>query len=143
VIYHMANPENIFGVQLRKIRELRGYSQTDFASLIGMGQPNYSKYEKGEVLPGFNFINELACTFNISEEYFFRNANPAEYLLLDELRQHSHGYPHLKESDREHFLRTMEALQIGLASVQNKEQRDTFKQIRVSRKQRGNSDGFQ
>lgn len=36
------------GIRIRKLRELKGYSQEYVASQLGMAQTNYSKIERGE-----------------------------------------------------------------------------------------------
>ena len=36
------------GIKIRKLRELKGYSQEYVASQLGMVQTNYSKIERGE-----------------------------------------------------------------------------------------------
>lgn len=54
---------------LRELREDHDYSQSDIASVLGISQQHYSKYEKGEYeLPLRHFIT-LAEHYGVSADY--------------------------------------------------------------------------
>ena len=54
---------------LRELREDHDYSQSDIASVLGISQQHYSKYEKGEYeLPLRHFIT-LADYYGVSADY--------------------------------------------------------------------------
>jgi len=54
---------------LRELREDHDYSQSDIASVLGISQQHYSKYETGEYeLPLRHFIT-LAGYYNVSADY--------------------------------------------------------------------------
>ena len=47
----------------RRIREIRGFemNQADFGHLIGVGQSQVSKYERGEILPPVEVLVRIAA----------------------------------------------------------------------------------
>lgn len=47
----------------RRIREIRGFdtSQAEFGKMIGVGQSQVSKYERGEILPPVEVLLQIAA----------------------------------------------------------------------------------
>jgi len=57
------------GVRMRKIRKALGYTQENMVSYFDIGRANYSRIEKGEVLPNAGVLNTLKVEFNISLDW--------------------------------------------------------------------------
>lgn len=53
------------GEKIRKIRELRGFSQEFMASELEISQPGYSKIEKDEVKPDIDRLGKIANVLGI------------------------------------------------------------------------------
>lgn len=56
--------------RLRKIRELVGLSQTEFAEKLGLIFSTISKYERGVVKPSSDFLANIGQTFNVNLNWF-------------------------------------------------------------------------
>ena len=69
------------GINIRKIRNLRGLSQENIAESLNMSQKNYSRIENGQLSPTFKMIVqicellgvELDKLLNFSENIIFNN----------------------------------------------------------------------
>lgn len=65
-----------------RLRELRGdRSQKDVARALGMTQPTYSRYEKGDREPDLSTLRILASYFGVTTDWLLglretRNGNP-------------------------------------------------------------------
>lgn len=53
------------GTKIRKIRELRDFTQEFMASQLGRSQTSYSKIERGEVDISFSNLNKIAEVLNV------------------------------------------------------------------------------
>ncbi|HRO74687.1 MAG TPA: helix-turn-helix transcriptional regulator [Crocinitomicaceae bacterium] len=59
----MTNQE--LGDNVRKIRELKGFSQQNLADEIGVDQKTVSRIEQGALSPRFDLVVSIARAFNI------------------------------------------------------------------------------
>jgi len=57
------------GARMRKIRKTLIYTQEKMVSHFDIGRANYSRIEKGEVLPGATILNVLKTEFNVSLDW--------------------------------------------------------------------------
>lgn len=57
------------GARMRKIRKALGYTQENMVSHFDIGRANYSRIEKGEVLPNAGVMNTLRVEFNVSLDW--------------------------------------------------------------------------
>ena len=55
--------------KLQKLRAEMGYTQEQFAKLLGVPRTQITMYETGERLPSAMFILKLKETFNLSYEW--------------------------------------------------------------------------
>lgn len=55
-----------FSKNLRKIRKTLGYTQGEFAALIGTTKTTVFRYEKGGVSPSLSILTVLAQKFNVN-----------------------------------------------------------------------------
>lgn len=62
------NTEEIF-IRLKRLRKENHLSQTEIGNILGFGQMNYSRYERGQVLIPFSKLYLVAKKFNISLDY--------------------------------------------------------------------------
>ena len=56
------------GIRIRKLRELRNYSQDYMASQLNMSQQNYSKIESGTIKPNDDIMQKIASTLETEIE---------------------------------------------------------------------------
>lgn len=63
--------KQLFGFNLKKIRQEKGYSQEYLASLSEAQQSQISSYEKGTRWPSYRVIQALAKALECREEDFF------------------------------------------------------------------------
>lgn len=57
------------GARMRKIRKALNYTQENMVSHFDIGRANYSRIEKGEVLPNAAVLNTLRVEFNVSLDW--------------------------------------------------------------------------
>ena len=61
--------------RIRDLREDRDLSQTQVASMLGMSQTGYSKYETGEIDIPTTILIKLARFYNTSIDYLLGETN--------------------------------------------------------------------
>ena len=61
------------GSRMRKIRKTLSYTQEKMVSHFDIGRANYSRIEKGEVLPGATILSVLKTKFNVSLDWLITN----------------------------------------------------------------------
>ena len=84
------------GYKIRKLRELKGFSQEYMALQLGMSQNNYSKIELGKISPNLERIDAIAQIIGIDpvkiiefdENTIFNNhnqegGNSANYIIQE------------------------------------------------------------
>ncbi|MBR2181532.1 MAG: helix-turn-helix transcriptional regulator, partial [Oscillospiraceae bacterium] len=59
----------MFRIQLKKLRENKGISQSQLASDLGISQGTVGNWESGIREPSFETISKLAKYFNVSVDY--------------------------------------------------------------------------
>lgn len=64
--------KNIFAQRLKNARIIKGWSQDEMASKIGLTKQAISKYEKGLMMPNSSVLIALSNIFDTSIDYFFR-----------------------------------------------------------------------
>lgn len=57
------------GYRLKSIRERRGYTQSELADRIGMGQRQLSRYEGGKNDPSGDVIARFAAALDVTADY--------------------------------------------------------------------------
>jgi transcriptional regulator with XRE-family HTH domain len=62
-----------FGLFIKKKRTLKGWSQTDLASLLGNNSQNISRIERGELTPTIFWFQKLANAFDYSASEFLKD----------------------------------------------------------------------
>ena len=55
--------------KLQTLRKTLGYTQTQFANILGVPRTQITMYETGERLPSVQFCLRLKETFNLSNEW--------------------------------------------------------------------------
>lgn len=67
----------IFHERLRAIRKESGLTQKQVGEAIGSTERNYQRYERGDVLPNFEYLVKLSDVFNVPLDYLMgRSDNP-------------------------------------------------------------------
>ena len=77
------------GENIRKIRELKGFSQQNLADEIKVDQKTISRIEKGEISPKFEMLVSISkvLSVNISQILSFN-----ESLIFNNYNQYQQGY---------------------------------------------------
>lgn len=60
--------ENIFGANLKRIRDEKGMSQGDLAKAVGICRTDISKWENGKRYPQLIWVYEIADKLGVSVE---------------------------------------------------------------------------
>lgn len=63
-------PTDKIGQKIYRLRRQNGYSQEEFADLIGVSRQSVSKWELDETLPNADSLMRLSQTFDVPIEYF-------------------------------------------------------------------------
>lgn len=58
-----------FGEKLRKLRELKGLSRKQLASLIGVSEITILRWEQGRTYPNLKELQALTLALEVSEDY--------------------------------------------------------------------------
>lgn len=64
---------------LKYLRELKGYSQEELASKLGITRQSYIKYEKTATINDTTVLKKLAKIFDVDYSYIIENKIPSEY----------------------------------------------------------------
>ncbi|NIM18022.1 MAG: helix-turn-helix domain-containing protein [Candidatus Aminicenantes bacterium] len=62
------------GLRMRKVRKALGYTQEKMVSYFNIGRANYSRIEKGEVLPNAAVLNSLSTQFGVSLDWLIADS---------------------------------------------------------------------
>lgn len=71
----MAKIAEVFGINLKNLRKRKGLSAKDFAAAIGVSPVTISRWETGDMLPGWDNVSMLAKGLNVEETELFRDPN--------------------------------------------------------------------
>jgi transcriptional regulator with XRE-family HTH domain len=122
----MSNPYRMLttGLRIKKLRELRGYSQSYMARKLGISQEQYSYLEtKQKSIPGEQ-VRVIAALLEVDEE-LLRNFDPLQVLAGSEDRHH--GLTEIQtrliqnhENERKLFLELINRLTEELTSLKQK-----------------------
>lgn len=75
------NPEEIY-ICLKKIRKSLNLSQIEIGNILGFGQMNYSRYERGIILIPFSKLYLIAKNFNISLDYLMGKTDDKDIKIM-------------------------------------------------------------
>ena len=53
------------GKKIREIRMSKGFSQTEFANMIGKDQPSINRLERGLINPGILYLDQVAAGLDV------------------------------------------------------------------------------
>ncbi|CAM2977729.1 helix-turn-helix transcriptional regulator [Paenibacillus sediminis] len=76
-----------YGNRIAELREQRGWTQEEVASLIGITRAALSHYEKNRRKPDFEVLNKLADLFKVSIDYLIGRTAKQENVLDEDVRQ--------------------------------------------------------
>lgn len=96
-----------FGERLSLVRKKKKFSQDDLAKAIGAHAPVIGRYERSEVKPSFEVAAKIAQTLGASLDFL---AGFTDQELDSEILQKINTIQTLSDEDREHILRTLDAL---------------------------------
>ncbi len=65
-----------FDARLRDLRERSGLSQAKVAASLGVADTQVSRWENGNVLPGFQYCCRLAEFYGVSLDYLMSGRDP-------------------------------------------------------------------
>lgn len=63
---------NTTGLKIRRLRELRNYTQEHMAERLKIGQNTYSRYENGEIEPKVSHLRTIAEVLDVPVEELLR-----------------------------------------------------------------------
>lgn len=75
------NPEEIY-IRLKKLRKSLNLSQIEIGNILGFGQMNYSRYERGIILIPFSKLYLIAKNFNISLDYLMGKTDDKDIKIM-------------------------------------------------------------
>ncbi|MDP4094118.1 MAG: helix-turn-helix domain-containing protein [Bacillota bacterium] len=78
---------SIFGMRLKKLRDIKGQSQEDVGKALGKSRETISKYEKGEREPGISVIASMANHFGVSSDYML-GLTDQDFLIFEKDSQY-------------------------------------------------------
>lgn len=72
------NATQIVGNNIRRLRQERGWSQTELGNRIGVGLKTIARYEKAASAPSFHSLDSLAEAFGVSISTLFEEHDDEE-----------------------------------------------------------------
>jgi transcriptional regulator with XRE-family HTH domain len=60
-----------FGQRLKKLRQEKGYSQSELSNLVDLHYTNLGKYERGQAKPSAEMLKKLAEALSVSTDYLY------------------------------------------------------------------------
>ncbi len=63
----------MFKDKLRFLRKYQEWSQVEVAEKLGISQPRYNRYEKGNFQPDFDMLKKISNLFDVSIDYLLEN----------------------------------------------------------------------
>jgi transcriptional regulator with XRE-family HTH domain len=70
--------ENWMANQLRKCRQIRGFTQAQLGRACGLPQPTISEFERGRLEPGPELRAKIAVALGLPEEVLFAKTEGSE-----------------------------------------------------------------
>ena len=88
--------------KIKKLREDKGWSQTQLAKKLNMQSQNISRYERGLFIPSTETLTKFAKIFGVSTDYLLSEAEDSgEYYFKDkQLLSYFEEVDKLNEKDR-------------------------------------------
>lgn len=68
--------------RIKELRKIKGYTQKDFASLIGVGQTTVANYESGIRVPDTDKLDKIADLFEVTVDYLLGREDNAETSIM-------------------------------------------------------------
>ncbi|WP_152395127.1 helix-turn-helix domain-containing protein [Paenibacillus guangzhouensis] len=75
------------GNRISELREQKGWTQEELATMIGISRAALSHYEKNRRKPDFETLTQLADLFQVSIDYLIGRTNTAQHALDPEIEQ--------------------------------------------------------
>ncbi|MFD0621018.1 helix-turn-helix domain-containing protein [Paenibacillus sp. GCM10027629] len=86
------------GNRISELREQKGWTQEELATMIGISRAALSHYEKNRRKPDFETLTQLADLFQVSIDYLIGRTNTSQHVLDPEIE---HFTEQLELSDSE------------------------------------------
>lgn len=78
----MVQTVELIAKNIRRLRELKSFSQKEICAEAGLPQGQYSRIENGKVEPSISTLEKLAIVFEVSIAEFFKSDDLNEELNL-------------------------------------------------------------
>ena len=65
----MKDGDNMFGKNLRQLRESKGLKQNEFAKVLGVERSRYNKWEQEVSEPNYKVLCQIADYFHVTTDY--------------------------------------------------------------------------
>lgn len=101
------NVKETIAINIKRLRKIMGYTQSDLAELVGVDASTIGKIESGIQFPRTDTIDKLANALNVDYEVLFKNnANVSENTndILTSLMLLLKSYSDKKLKNLYHFL---------------------------------------
>ncbi|WP_018757557.1 helix-turn-helix domain-containing protein [Paenibacillus terrigena] len=73
------------GNRISELREQKGWTQEELATMIGISRAALSHYEKNRRKPDFETLTQLADLFQVSIDYLIGRTNTSQHVLDPEI----------------------------------------------------------
>lgn len=84
----------LLGVRLKALREEKGLTQSELASMLNVTKSTISYYENGERIPTVSNLYELSKVFNVGLDYLMGND---QYIIAEDSEVENYGMYMAKE----------------------------------------------
>ncbi len=71
----MSEITQVLSLNMKRLRESRGWRQADLAEKMGVSTQTVANYESGRRWPEIDYIKEMAKAFGVAEAELFRDPN--------------------------------------------------------------------
>ncbi len=84
---------------LRKIRIINGYSQKEFATIIGVPSNTYNQWETGKRQPDYETLSRIADFYDVTVDYLLgrNDTTPVANITAETIGEIQAAYDHAPE----------------------------------------------
>ena len=93
------------GAKIRQLRTLRGLTQEELGSELGVSAQAVSKWESGTTLPDIQLLPELAVLFGVSIDELFSMTDESRMDRIENMISYERFMPQNEFADAERFLK--------------------------------------
>ena len=99
-----------FGKKLKESRDVKGFSQSEVAKLLGTNHSIIGKYERDEVKPTVDVVKKLADVLDTTVGFLLGEAESQNVLKDQDMLKRLNDIASFSDEERKHILFALDAM---------------------------------